>query len=119
MFPLGRLFTGLVKRGRLRVTNFDGHVYEFGEDGPLDVAIALRDRDTAWRIAYNPELNIGETYVDGSLTIEKGTLFSFLRLLLVNSQSWNDSFTGRLYYRLENVLRMPTVLNPVPPRAGT
>ena len=115
MFPLSRLFKGLVKRGRLRITDFDGQIYEFGEEAvPPDAAILLRDRTTAWRIAYNPELNIGETYVDGSLVIEQGTLFSFLRLLLINSQSWNDSTTGRLYYRLENIFRMPTVLNPVP-----
>ncbi len=115
MFPLGKLFRGLVKRGRLRVTDFDGQIYEFGDDAaPLDAAIVLRDRSTAWRIAYNPELNIGEAFVDGSLTIEKGTLFSFLRLLLINSQSWNDSLPGRLYYRLEDIIRMPAVLNPVP-----
>lgn len=115
MFLLGRLFTGLVKRGRLRVTDFDGQVHEFGaQDAPLDAAIALHDQATAWRVAHNPALNIGEAYADGSLTIEEGTLLSFLRLLLVNSQTWNDSFTGRLYYRLEDVLRMPAVLNPIP-----
>ncbi len=112
MFPLGRLFTGLIKTGRLRVKDFDGHLYEFGDQAaPLDAAIRLRDPSTAWRIARNPALNIGETYVDGSLTIEKGTLLGFLNLLLVNSQAWNDSLAGRLYYRLENLWRTPSVLN--------
>lgn len=112
MFPLGRLFTGLIKRGRLRVKDFDGHLYEFGDQAaPLDAAIRLRDPSTAWRIARNPALNVGETYVDGSLTIETGTLLGFLNLLLVNSQAWNDSLTGRLYYRLENLCRTPSVLN--------
>ena len=115
MLPLNRLFKGLVKRGRLRVINFDGQVYEFGDaSSPLDAAIRLRDPGTAWHIARNPALNMGEAYVEGSLTIEQGTLFSFLRLLLVNSQSWNDSLSGRLYYRLEDILRMPAVLNPLP-----
>ncbi len=115
MYALGRLFRGLVNQGRLRVTDFDGQIYEFGNDAaPLDAAIALRDPGTAWRIARNPALNIGETYLDGSLVIEKGTLSSFLRLLLINSQSWNDSLTGRIYYRLEDIFRMPAVLNPVP-----
>ena len=114
MFALGRLFRGLVKHGRLRVKDFDGQIYEFGNNAvPLDATIALRDPGTAWRIARNPELNIGETYLDGSLTIETGTLSSFLRLLLTNSQSWNDSFTGRFYYRLDDILRTPAVLNPV------
>ncbi len=93
--------------------DFDGQLYEFGDKAaPLDAAIGLRDSSTAWRIARNPALNIGETYVDGSLTIEKGTLLSFLRLLLVNTQAWNDSLTGRIYYRLEDLWRTPSVLNP-------
>ena len=115
MFPLGRVFAGLVKTGRLRVTDFDGQVFEFGErNAPLDAAIVLHKRATAWRLARNPALYIGEAYVDGSLTIEKGTLLGFLRFLLINSQAWNDSLNGRLYYRLENILRMPAALNPVP-----
>jgi cyclopropane-fatty-acyl-phospholipid synthase len=114
MFPLGRLFSGLVKRGRLRITDYDGQVYEFGEpDTPLDAAVTLHGRATAWRLLRNPALSIGEAYVDGQLTIEEGTLLSFLRVLLTNTQDWNDSFNGRLYFRLENILQMPAVLNPV------
>jgi cyclopropane-fatty-acyl-phospholipid synthase len=111
---LGRLFSGLVKQGRLRIRDHDGQVYEFGEpNASLDAGIALHGRATAWRLLRNPALAIGEAYVDGDLTIEEGTLLSFLRLLLTNTQDWNDSFNGRLYFRLENILRMPAVLNPV------
>lgn len=114
MFPLDRLFTGLVRSGRLRVTNFSGQVQEFGDEkAPLDAAIVLHDRAAAWRIVRNPALNIGEAYVDGTLTVERGTLLSFLRLLLINSQRWNDSLNGRLYYRLEDIWRIPAVLNSV------
>src|SRR6185503_9436542 len=101
MFPLGRLFSGLVKQGRLRIRDHDGQVYEFGEpNASLDAGIALHGRATAWRLLRNPALAIGEAYVDGDLTIEEGTLLSFLRLLLTNTQDWNDSFNGRLYFRL-------------------
>ncbi|HKJ61554.1 MAG TPA: class I SAM-dependent methyltransferase, partial [Hyphomicrobiales bacterium] len=103
-----------MKQGRLKVTNYDGSSYFFGDpDAPLDAAITLRDPDTALKIAIYPALNIGEAYTDGTLTIEQGTLLDFLRLLLVNNRRWNESFLGRTYNRVEDTFRLPSVFNPV------
>ncbi len=114
MFPLDIVFKRFVRQGRLKVTDFDGKVAEFGEpDAPLDAAISLRDPDTAWRIAINPALYIGEAFTDGTLYIEEGTLLSFLRLMLLNNRRWNESFLGQAFYRAEDVVRLPSVFNPV------
>lgn len=114
MFPLNLVLRHYIKDGRLRVTDCDSKAFEFGDmQAPLDVAISLRDPDTAWRIARHPSLNIGETYTDGSLAIEKGTLLDFLRLLLLNTRRWNASFIGQLYYRAEDLWWLPAVFNPV------
>ena len=114
MPTLNAVLRRLVRQGRLKVTDFDGTVSEFGEpDVPLDAAIVLGDPDTGWRIARNPALHIGEAYTDGTLVIEQGTLLDFLRLLLLNTRRWNDSFWGQMYYRLDDILRMPAVFNPV------
>jgi cyclopropane-fatty-acyl-phospholipid synthase len=114
MFPLDALLRRLIKEGRLKVTDYDGKIFEFGDlSAPLDVAISLRDPDTGWRIARNPSLNVGETYTDGSLTIEQGRLIDFLRLLILNNKRWTDSYWGRLFERLDDVLAFPRVFNPV------
>ena len=114
MFPLSTVLKQLVKIGRLKVTNYNGKSYFYGApDGPLDVAITLRDPDTALKIALYPALNIGEAYTDGTLTIEQGTLLDLIRLLLVNNRRWNESFLGRIYNRTEDAFRLPAVFNPV------
>ena len=52
MFPLDKLFTGLVRYGRLRVMDIDGATYEFGDkDAPLDAAIVLHDSAACSRTA--------------------------------------------------------------------
>ncbi|MGF1620737.1 MAG: class I SAM-dependent methyltransferase [Rhodomicrobiaceae bacterium] len=112
MFPLDAIFRRFVWRGRLRVTNYDGSVHEFGEpDAPLDSAITLHNPDTAWRISIHPALKIGEAYTDGALTIEHGTLLDLLRLLILNNRRWNESLSGKIYYRAEDIIRLPSVLN--------
>ncbi len=114
MFLLNAILRRTVKQGRLKVTDADGKVYEYGDPGaPLDAAISLRDPDTAWRIARNSALNIGGTYMDGSLVIDEGTLFAFLRLLILNNRRWNESFWGQVFERADDILSLPAVFNPV------
>ncbi|MBX2805666.1 MAG: cyclopropane-fatty-acyl-phospholipid synthase family protein [Hyphomicrobiales bacterium] len=114
MFPLGVVMNRLVKQGRLKITNYDGETRFFGDPNALlDAAIVLNDPDTALKIALYPALKIGEAYTDGTLTIEKGTLLSFLRLLLINNRRWNKSPAGRVFNRGEDYFRLPSVFNPV------
>ncbi|HEY7644038.1 MAG TPA: cyclopropane-fatty-acyl-phospholipid synthase family protein [Hyphomicrobiales bacterium] len=114
MFPLSAALRRFIKQGRLKVTNYDGKTFEFGDPTlPLDAAVSLRDPDTAWRLVTNPELNVGQEYTDGALVIEKGTLLNFLRLLLLNSARLNSTTIGQIYHRTDNLLRLPSVFNPM------
>lgn len=112
MFPLNAILSQFVKDGRLKVTDYDGQIYEYGDpNAQLDAAISLRDPDTARKLAFNPPLKLGELYMDGALTIEEGSLIGFLRLLLLNNRRWNRSIWGKVYHRAEDVVRLPSVLN--------
>jgi cyclopropane-fatty-acyl-phospholipid synthase len=114
MFPLSAALRRFIKQGRLQVTNYDGETFEFGDPNlPLDAAVSLRDPDTAWRLATSPALNVGEEYTDGALVIEKGTLLNLLRLLLLNSNRLNTTRLGQLYHSIDNLLRLPSVFNPM------
>lgn len=114
MFLLNAILKRLVKQGRLRVTDYDGRAFEFGDPAaPLDSAIALTNPDTAWRIARNPALNIGEAYTDGSLLIQHGTLLSLLRLLILNNRRWVQNYWWRAFERVEDILSLPAVFNPI------
>ena len=81
---LERKLTRLFKIGRLTVLGLGREPKVFGRltagEGALDVVVRIRSRVTALKITLRPELYFGEAYMDGSLTIEKGTLWDLLDL---------------------------------------
>ncbi|HWA00398.1 MAG TPA: cyclopropane-fatty-acyl-phospholipid synthase family protein [Caulobacterales bacterium] len=54
------------------------------DDAPIIVRV--RDRATEWRILTNVGLAIGEAYMDGGLTIERGDIYDFLEIGVRNLQ---------------------------------
>ena len=74
-----------VKFGRLRITFADGSQHSFGPGtGGPDVGIAFTDPDLPKQIVLNPDLALGEAYMDGTMTIEGDDLRGFLGLLIRN-----------------------------------
>lgn len=86
MFLLSRLLKSLVKKGTLHVIDVDGRRHSFRGAGPgPEITIRLRDNRVAWDIALNPQLAVGEAYMDGRVTIENGAdVRDFLDLALLN-----------------------------------
>jgi cyclopropane-fatty-acyl-phospholipid synthase len=85
MYLLSRFLTNLIKTGQLTLVTAGGEEHVFGgtEPGP-DVAIKLHDPALAWKLSLKPELASGEAYMDGTLTIERGTLREFFDLITGN-----------------------------------
>ena len=86
---LERTLSRRIRIGRLTVLGPGTRERAFGtvpSDAPhLDVVVRLRDRRTAWKIAFRPDLYVGETYMDGALTIEQGRLEDLLEIGLRNT----------------------------------
>ena len=70
MWLLDRMLRGLIKVGRLIVTDHDNKAYAYGEAGAEPVRIRLTEKGTAWRIARDPRLGAGEAYMAGELIVE-------------------------------------------------
>jgi cyclopropane-fatty-acyl-phospholipid synthase len=112
MFPLDPLMRRFVHKGHLVVVDHLGHIHHYGENGATtDAAIRLHSADTAWRIARNPAYYIGEAYTEGQLTLEKGSILSFLEVMLRNLAVFNTRTSVRLLYRLEELTTFPAILN--------
>ncbi|MFQ5954131.1 MAG: class I SAM-dependent methyltransferase [Kiloniellales bacterium] len=80
----GRLLKRIVRVGSIDVIDADGRHHAFsGAPGPA-VTIRLHDRSLHTKLYLNPDLYLGEAYMDGTLTIEEGTLYDFLTLCLIN-----------------------------------
>lgn len=70
MWLLDRMMRGLIRDGRLVITNYDGQTYQYGDPSAVPVSIHLTRKGTAWRIARDPRLGAGEAYMDGELRVE-------------------------------------------------
>lgn len=82
------LLTGLMRRmireGHLKVVSAGGRVADIGDAGVPPVTIRLHDRRVAWDLVRNPQLKLGEAYMDGRLTVEQGDIADLLDLLTRN-----------------------------------
>ena len=84
MKMLNAMMARVIQTGRLTIVDAEGepHVHE-GAPGPA-VTIRLSDPALERKLFLNPEMHAGEAYMDGTLTIEEGTLRDFLTLFALN-----------------------------------
>jgi cyclopropane-fatty-acyl-phospholipid synthase len=77
--------TQSVEAGRLTIIDADGSErrFEGAADGP-HARIRLHDETLLRKILMKPDLYLGEGYLDGTLTIEEGSLFDFLEFCGIN-----------------------------------
>ena len=80
---LNRLFASVVKTGSLILIAPGGRRTQFGQGSP-EVTMRLHDRRAPIALALNPELKLGELYMDGRLTVEGGDIATLLDLLMHN-----------------------------------
>ena len=70
----------LVRRGRLEVATADGAAETFGDGVGPPLGVKLLDGAAERRLMLNPELALGELYMDGRLVLTKGDLYDLLEL---------------------------------------
>jgi cyclopropane-fatty-acyl-phospholipid synthase len=82
MLRLRKSLELLIKIGRLTVITPDGAKMRFGavstDEPQLDVVVRLKGALTPLKLAINPDLYLGEAYMDGMLVIEHGSLWDLL-----------------------------------------
>ncbi len=96
-----------VRQGRLTVTMPDGKVHTLGDgsgEAP-QVAIALTDPDLPRKLVLNPDLALGEAYMDGRLTIENDDLYGLLVLGARAVDRHDLPWINRAHERLREIFR--------------
>jgi cyclopropane-fatty-acyl-phospholipid synthase len=89
----------------------DRHVCA-GEPGP-HATIRLYDPALQRKILLNPTLAVGEAYMDGTLTIEEGTLYDFLDICTLNLEHLFDLPYYGLINGVSRLSRGLAQLNPI------
>src|SRR5271163_4045662 len=79
LFP--RLCKTLVRDGALTLIDADGTTYRSGEaNRAADVVVRLHDPSLHYKLALDPYFYLGEAYVNGALTVERGDVYELLDL---------------------------------------
>lgn len=82
--PLLRaFFRKIIRNGTLTIIASDGRFEHVGHGAP-SVTIRVTDSSIIPRILLNPDLVLGEAYMDGALVIEEGDIYDFLDLCFAN-----------------------------------
>src|SRR5262245_51376955 len=110
---LSILFQKVIRTGRLTVIAPDGGRVAFGDGGEPAVTVRIRDSAAARRLMLNPRLMLGEYYMDGSLTIEDGDIYTLLDLCGLNVENLARSPLLDFVNRAEVMLRPLQQHNPI------
>ncbi|HEY0982005.1 class I SAM-dependent methyltransferase [Schlesneria sp.] len=97
---LSTLLRRFVKSGTLRVYDAEGKLHTFtGTPAEPVVTMRLHNKSLYTKLFFNPELYVGEAYMDGELTFEEGSrVFDQLNL-------FSNNRTGLTSHPVQSVLR--------------
>ncbi len=84
-----KMLDRLVKRGALTLTMPNGEDFRFGDGTSPKVGVRITDVNLPLKLLKNPELAMGEAYMDGTLLIEGDDVRGFLKLVISNHEDGN------------------------------
>jgi len=97
----------LIQDGALTLIDADGRTHCFGRSNrPADVVVRLHDRALHHRLVTSPSLALGEAYMDGTLTVERGGIYDLLELCARTSTRWDAHPAARIKRALEVPARL-------------
>ncbi|MBV9564765.1 MAG: class I SAM-dependent methyltransferase [Bradyrhizobium sp.] len=76
------LLSKFIRRGSMAFTTASGAKFVCGDGTGEPVAVRFRSVEAERRVLLNPELALGEVYMDGEFVVEKGTITDVLAILL-------------------------------------
>ena len=94
---LRRFLQRTIHTGRLEVAIGDGPARSFGDGSGAAVAVRLTPAG-ALKLALNPNLKLGECFMDGEMVFEAGDMYGLLELVARNPLIWEPgtSFVAHL-----------------------
>jgi cyclopropane-fatty-acyl-phospholipid synthase len=109
---LRRIFARLIRKGTLRVSSAPGRSFEVGDGTGEPLEISFKNRFTLLSILANPELKLGECYMDGSFRVERGTIADLLDLVRSQAHDKPPLAIGLLINAYHYVIRRFVQFNP-------
>jgi cyclopropane-fatty-acyl-phospholipid synthase len=101
-----------VRRGSLAVTTAAGTTFTCGDGSGDPVSVRFLASSAERRILLNPELALGEAYMDGTFVVEQGSLADALAILMGQPQALPE--WAKLRWWLRYLARHVQQFNPRP-----
>jgi cyclopropane-fatty-acyl-phospholipid synthase len=105
------LLKRFVRRGNLRLTTAGGAVLALGDGAGNPVAARFTTRAAQLRVMLDPELRLGEAYMDGTLRIEQGSIADLLALAMSQTSDGMPPGWARPQWALRYIYRRLQQLN--------
>jgi cyclopropane-fatty-acyl-phospholipid synthase len=75
-------FAKFIRTGSLRLTSAEGSTFAFGDGTGAPVAVRFTGKAAELGMLLDPELKLGEAYMNGTLLVEEGSIADLLAILL-------------------------------------
>ncbi|MFY9840941.1 MAG: SAM-dependent methyltransferase, partial [Xanthobacteraceae bacterium] len=85
-----KLLRKVIRRGNLQITTASGSTLVVGDGSGTPVVIRFGTYAAEWGVLIDPELKLGEAYVEGGLVVERGSIADLLAIVL------DQPYAGRL-----------------------
>ncbi len=95
------LFGRLIQRGMVRVTTARGRSFTLGDGTGKPIAVRFTSRRAEWGVLLDPELRLGESYMDGTFVVDRGSIADLLKLVM-SQEGWD---TGVTWFTPQQLMR--------------
>ncbi len=102
-FPVGEFLRRFIRRGELEVIDAHGRRHCYGNAAPK-LCVRLHDEKLHRLNFWNPSVTTGEAFMDGTLTMDRGTLYDLLALYTENAERFRED-TEWLRHHVPRFLR--------------
>ncbi|HQU24933.1 MAG TPA: cyclopropane-fatty-acyl-phospholipid synthase family protein [Acidiphilium sp.] len=105
------LLKTVIRTGSLTIIDSTGRPCLIGDGSPPSVVVRIASRRADWGLAVNPSLCIGEAYMDGTLTIDSGSLYDFVDILARNMNNLGNNAWLALLSRIRRSIKQHNPLS--------
>lgn len=102
---LSNYINGVLKTGSLEIVDAGGHLHRFGDGSGETVRVRITSSAAEAGIMINPEMKLGEAFMDGTFILEKGSIYDFLVVVLQNIGSGGRAWWSNAIYHFRVLTR--------------
>jgi cyclopropane-fatty-acyl-phospholipid synthase len=92
------LLKRFVRRGTLRYTTARGSVFSVGDGTGKPVAVRFLTKSAEYGVLLDPEVKLGEAYMDGTFVVEEGTIADVLEILAIQTPDGGPPYWAQLQW---------------------